>query len=95
MYVHVCNNTGFHNEERVQSFLEEALQMKNLSHPNILNLIGVCMDGGPAPYIVMPYMANGSLLVHLRENKGQLVLEDNSEHELVSVLINTKQGQKD
>jgi len=53
----------------------------------------VCMDGGPAPYIVMPYMANGSLLVHLRENKGQLVLEDDGKDELVSVLTNTKQLQ--
>ena len=58
--------------------------MKNLNHPNILNLIGVCVDGGPAPYIVMPYMANGSLLVHLRKNKRQLVLSDNNEQEVVS-----------
>jgi len=89
MYMHACNGTGFHDEERVKSLLQEALQMQNLNHPNILNLIGVCVDGGPAPYLVMPYMANGSLLVHLRKYKRQLVLSDNSEQELVSLFAHT------
>lgn len=57
--------------------------MKDLDHPNVLNLIGVCVEGGSAPHIVMPYMANGSLLAHLRRDGNILVLV-NSRQELVS-----------
>lgn len=48
--------------------------MMEFDHPNVLKLRGVCLDGGPAPYIIMPYIANGSLLSYLQENKGNLVV---------------------
>ena len=44
--------------------------MKDLNHPNILKLIRVCLDGGPAPFIIMPFMENGSLLSYLRKNRS-------------------------
>ncbi len=47
--------------------------MADFDHPNVLALIGVCVDGGPAPYIVTPFMANGSLLTYLRENRSELI----------------------
>ena len=49
--------------------------MKDFDHPNVLPLIGVCLDGGPAPYIIMPFMTNGSLLSHLKENRDSLVMQ--------------------
>ena len=52
--------------------------MKEFDHPNVLNLRGVCLDGGPAPYIIMPFMTNGSLLSHLKENRGSLVIDPSS-----------------
>ena len=56
--------------------------MQEFDHPNILRLIGVCLDGGPAPYIIMPFMTNGSLLSHLKENRDSLVVDPNtSDHE--------------
>ena len=48
--------------------------MSNFHHPNILTLKGVCLDGGPAPYIIMPFMANGSLLAYQRKNRNSLVI---------------------
>ena len=48
--------------------------MKEFDHPNVLRLVGVCMDGGPAPYIVMPFMCNGSLLSYLKKDRNNLVL---------------------
>ncbi len=48
--------------------------MINFKHPNVLNLTGVCLDGGPAPYIIMPYMSNGSLLSHLRVFRNDLLI---------------------
>ena len=49
--------------------------MSTFDHPNILKLSGVCLDGGPAPYIIMPFMANGSLLSYLKEERERLVLD--------------------
>lgn len=48
--------------------------MQKFDHPNVLTLTGICLDGGPAPYIIMPFMANGSLLTHLIDNRSDLVL---------------------
>ena len=48
--------------------------MYNFSHRHILTLKGVCLDGGPAPYIIMPFMVNGSLLAYLKENRDKLVV---------------------
>ena len=48
--------------------------MYNFNHLHILTLKGVCLDGGPAPYIIMPFMANGSLLVYLKENRDKLIV---------------------
>ena len=69
----------------VSSIAEESLKMKNLKHPNVLNLIGVSVDAGPSPYIVTPYMANGSLLSFLKKERPRLtIVEDASDSELVS-----------
>ena len=50
--------------------------MQKFDHPNVLQLIGVCLDGGPAPYIIMPFMTNGSLLSYLKKERDQLVITD-------------------
>ena len=70
----------------ITELLDESLKMKSFSHPNILNLIGVCVDAGPAPYVIMPYMANGSLLHYLRKERPQLTIAEGAEPELVSLI---------
>ena len=52
--------------------------MKEFDHPNVLNLKGVCLDGGPVPYIIMPFMTNGSLQSYLKENRESLVMDPSS-----------------
>ena len=64
--------------------------MYGFQHPHVVTLIGVCLDGGPAPYIIMPFMANGSLLAYLRRNRDSLLVsseEDNSEEVCEQVYI--------
>ena len=73
--------TGFHDHERAHALLDEARRMESLDHPNVLTLIGVCMDEHSTPCIVMPYMVNGSLLAHLR--KSNYVVMDSCEKRLV------------
>ena len=54
--------------------MEESIKMKHFDHSNVLHLIGVCLDAGRAPYVVMPYMANGSLLHYLKKERNNIVL---------------------
>ena len=61
--------------------------MKNFKHRNIMGMLGVCLDAGPAPYLVLPYMANGNLLSYLKKNRGTLVLPTGAEDNEVSLSL--------
>ena len=69
--------------------------MKNLSHLHVMTLKGVCLDGGPVPYIVLPYMANGSLLSYLKKERSNLTVsmtrdisgEEESQSQVSTILI--------
>ena len=64
--------------------MEESLKMRQFNHPHVMGLIGVCLNAGPAPYIVMPYMANGSLLSYLKKERSSLVLKEDADEDSVS-----------
>ena len=53
--------------------------MRFFDHRNVLGLIGVCLPNEAAPYIIMPYMANGSLQQYLKSEQEYLVLEEGDE----------------
>ena len=53
------------------------------NHPNVMRLIGVCIDVGEAPYIVMPFMGNGSLLAYLKKKRSCLTINEEAEGEMV------------
>ena len=69
---------GFYDHSMVRDMLKECLRMSTFDHLHVLTLKGVCLDGGPAPYIIMPFMANGSLLAYLRKNIKNLVVSNES-----------------
>lgn len=58
----------------VRSLLHECVKMSDFEHPNILSLTGVCLDGGPVPYVVMPFMFNGDLLSYLKKERNSLIM---------------------
>ena len=65
--------------------MEESEKMQGFEHPHVLNIIGVCVDAGPTPYIVMPFMANGSLFAYIKKEKKNLVVpNDTADEELAS-----------
>ena len=76
---------GFLDDSIVSDLLKECTRMSTLDHPNVLTLIGVCLDGGPAPYIVMPFMVNGSLHSHLKKERDNLVINPNKEVDVDTV----------
>ncbi len=61
--------------------------MKDFSHPNVLSLFGVSLDAGQSPYIVMPYMANGSLLNYLKKERANLTVDTKAPEEMVYPLF--------
>lgn len=63
--------------------------MQYFKHPNVMSLIGVCENfcGGPA--VVMPFMANGSVLDYLRRERKSLVLDAEAEKSMVCICILT------
>ena len=61
--------------------------MHEFEHKHVVTLRGVCLDGGPAPYIIMPFMANGSLLAYLKKNRETLVVSSKEQDEVNTSLI--------
>ena len=71
--------SGYFDQLEVDKFVDESLKMSRFKHPHVMGLIGVCLDAGTAPYIVMPYMANGSLLHYLKKERSNLVFPEDTE----------------
>ena len=47
--------------------------MLSFKHPNVMSLIGLCLDGD-IPLIIMPFMSGGSLLEYVRRKRQHLYL---------------------
>ena len=77
-------SAGIFDQQELNNFIEESLIMSKLKHTHVMGLIGVCIDAGSAPYIVMPYMANGSLLTYLKKQRKNLILDVDSDEDEVS-----------
>ena len=42
--------------------------MRDFDHPNVMKFLGMCFDAPEGyPYIILPFMANGSLLDYLKK----------------------------
>ena len=59
--------------------------MIHFDHLHVMNLIGVCIDLAETPYIIMPYMANGSLLGYLKKERPNLTVTEEVGEERVSL----------
>ena len=71
-----CFSAG---DDDVNQFVEESLRMNRFKHAHVMGLIAVCLDAGSAPYIVMPYMGNGSLLKYLKKERNDTEDRDGDE----------------
>ena len=71
----------------LNSMIEESVKMGKFSHPHVMRLIGVCIDKGASPYIVMPYMIYGSLLSYLKKQRADLTVAKDEDHELVHTYL--------
>lgn len=53
----MCIIIGTYDQNDINNLLLESLKMKELSHQNVMSIIGVCLDAGTAPFIILPYMS--------------------------------------
>ena len=65
--------------------LRESILLYKFNHPNILPLVGICLDAGPyaSLYIVLPFMENGSLLSYVKKNRCSLLTSNETDEEEV------------
>ena len=59
--------------------------MSRFNHPNVMKLLGVSINVGKTLYVIMPFMAQGSLLSFLRKNRADLTVENEDMIDLVSM----------
>ena len=64
---------------KLSDFLDEAAIMKEMKHPNLVQLLGVCTREPPF-YIITEFMSRGNLLDYLRD-------DDNISHEFCDVVL--------
>lgn len=58
-------------DEQKRKFLQEGRILKQYDHPNIVKLIGICVQKQPI-MIVMELVEGGSLLMFLRKNAAAI-----------------------
>jgi len=57
----------------IKELMTEASIMKNLEHPNVLSLLGICIDTNDDNFLkmIIPFMGNGDLKKFLRANRAE------------------------
>ena len=66
--------------------LKEVSLMATFSHPNVMPLTGLSLDG-ETPLIIMPFMTKGNLLRYVREHKDTLFVTDTKDQKKVRLIF--------
>ena len=74
---------GLFSTRDLYSMVEEIMIMQAFNHPNVMALVGVSFDMNQVPSMVMPLMANGSLLSYLKRDRVRLLLPADTSEETV------------
>ena len=56
--------------EGKERLLKEVSHMLTFNHPNVMTLIGLCLDG-ELPLIIMPFMSKGNVLGYITESNDK------------------------
>ena len=67
----------------LKHLVEESQIMSKFDHPNVMKLLGVTISQSKTLLIVMPFMAQGSLLSYLRKYRADLTVENEEIMDLV------------
>ncbi|XP_061186843.1 macrophage-stimulating protein receptor-like [Saccostrea echinata] len=56
-----------------KEFVNEALQMADFHHPNVMTLIGICLSD-EMPLVILPFMRHGDMLTYIRDQNNVMTL---------------------
>ena len=55
----------------MKEFFDECYRMKAFKHPNVVELIGMCLDSPDGfPLMILPLYPNGNLKAYLQKSRG-------------------------
>ena len=66
----------------LERLTKEISTMLSFQHPNVMSLVGVCLDG-EMPLLIMPFMSKGNILEYVRRHKKELLLTSEATDEEV------------
>ena len=75
---------GMFNTAELKNMVLESQIMAKFNHPNVMKLLGVAINKHNTLFVIMPYMAQGSLLSFLRRYRADLTVENEDMTDLVS-----------
>ena len=80
------SNAELYSKTEAKRLMKELTTMLSFDHPNVMTLIGMCLDR-KAPLIIMPFMSNGSVLDYVRKHKHELFLtNENPDTEVIGIV---------
>lgn len=88
MIITYCGTGIFATASDIQNVSAEILKMYKFDHPNVMQLIGVCVapssdnSGTNGLCIVMPFMSKGSLLDYLRKEAEDLHTDSEEDYKV-------------
>ena len=60
----------------MRKFLDEALTMREFCDNNVLQLIGIVVNGNQMPLVILPFMTHGDLLSYIRNEHNASSLDN-------------------
>ncbi|XP_070578704.1 tyrosine-protein kinase receptor TYRO3-like isoform X2 [Ptychodera flava] len=85
--------------EELLAFIKEGMTMKDFDHPNVMKLIGICLEQDLTsetpcvkPMVILPYMENGDVHSYLLNNRLSGTPQYLPVHRLVSFMVQIAKG---
>jgi len=75
----------------VEKLTNEIDTMLSFDHPNVMSVIGVSVDR-EVPLLIMPFMANGSVLEYVKHHKKELLYTSGATEAQVGQSVMYKQS---
>ncbi|XP_078068411.1 tyrosine-protein kinase Mer [Mustelus asterias] len=85
------------SQREIEEFLSEAACMKDFDHPNVIKLLGVCLEMSPRepiakPMVILPFMKHGDLHSFLLRSRHEENAEYFPQQTLLKFMIDIANG---
>ena len=69
--MHLSLRVELYSRSDIEQFFDECCRMKAFKHPNVVELIGMCLDSPDGfPLMILPLYLNGNLKTYLQKSRG-------------------------